>query len=267
MLILANWLSLLLYSVSWIASLVFQNSLKPHWLDLMCLRAAWLIHTAILLITLYTISDWPSTFVGDLLSAVAWISLVISQAFPGRWTSNTHSSILRVFSVLLLGLSISLSQEQFTALKLIYDETWLRQALLGFHIISLTAGYVLFGAACVASILFLYQEHQLKAKLTRQMKRRFPALGTLDRINIRTLQWGFVGLTLGLILGMMLAEGPRSNWSAIRLGLSMGVWCIYAVLILLRELKPAPNRWYLIWPIIGFCFFLAALVTEWYQLT
>ena len=266
MLILANWLSLLLYSVSWIVGLTLQSSSKPHWLDLQGMRAAWLLHTAVLLITLFTVSDWPSTFAGDLLSAVAWICLVTSQAFPGRWTSVTHSSILRVFSILLLGLSTSLNQGQFTAFQMIRDEAWLHQVLLGSHIISFIAGYVLFGAACGAAILFLYQEHQLKAKLTSLMKSRFPALGTLDRINVRATQWGFVGLTLGLILGMMLTEGSRTGWSALRLGLSMGVWCIYAVLLLFRELNPAPKRWYLLWPIVGFCLLLAAMVVEWRQL-
>ena len=119
MLILANWLSLLLYSLSWIVGLTLQRSSKPNWLDLQVMRAAWLLHTAVLLITLFTVSDWPSTFTGDLLSAVAWICLVTSQAFPGRWTSVTHSSILRVFSILILGLSTSLNQGQFTAFQMI----------------------------------------------------------------------------------------------------------------------------------------------------
>ena len=69
-----------------------------------------------------------------------------------------------------------------------------------------------------------------------------------------------------MILGMMLSEGQRTGWSAIRLGLSMGVWCTYAVLILLRELSPAPNRWYALWPILGFLMMLMALVLEWRQL-
>jgi len=46
----------------------------------------------------------------------------------------------------------------------------------------------------------------------------------------------------------------------------MGVWCTYAVLILLRELSPAPNRWYALWPILGFIMMLMALVLEWRQL-
>ena len=231
------------------------------------MRLAWLVHTVVLLVTLYSVSNWPATFVGELLNVVAWICLVVSQAFPGRWASISHSSMLRVFSILLLGLSTSISRVRFQSLNLIHDETWLHQTLLATHIICFIAGYVLFGAACVAAILFLYQEHQIKAKLARLVEHRFPALSTLDRINLRATQWGFVGLTLGLILGMMLAEGQRTGWSVVRLGLSMAVWCIYAILLLLRELIPTPNRWYAFWLIVCFCLFLMAIVIEWHQLT
>ncbi len=266
MLILGTWFSLLLYSVSWVSGLTLDSSSRYAWLDLQVLRLAWLLHTLVLLITLYTVSQWPATFVGDFLNGVAWVCLVVSQAFPGRWKTMNHSSMLRVFSILLLGLSTSISQVHFPGLAVIHEQNWLHQTLLASHVISFIAGYVLFGAACVAAILFLYQEHQIKAKLIGIVKNRFPALATLDKINLRATQWGFVGLTLGMILGMMLSEGQRTGWSAIRLGLSMGVWCTYAVLILLRELSPAPNRWYALWPILGFLMMLMALVLEWRQL-
>ena len=266
MLILGTWLSLLLYSISWVSGLTLNSSSRYAWLDIQFLRLAWLLHTFVLLVTLYTISHWPETFVGDFLSGVAWVCLVISQAFPGHWKTMNHSAMLRVFSILLLGLSTSISQVHFPALAMIQEQNWLHQTLLATHVMSFLAGYVLFGAACVAAMLFLYQEHQIKAKLKSIVKNRFPALATLDRINVRATQWGFVGLTFGMILGMMLSEGQRTGWSALRLGLSMGVWCTYAVLILLREISPAPNRLYVLWPILGFCMMLMALGMEWRQL-
>ncbi len=262
MLILGAWLSLFLYTLSWIASLNLNPSRFSQLLDTYGTRLGWLLHTVVLLGTLFIVSSWPSSFVSDLLNVVAWSCVVISQAFPNRWLMLPHASMLRVFSILLLGLSTSIIQVPIPALELIHSQTWLYQTVLGTHIISFLAGYVLFGMACVASILFLYQEHQLKAKLAKLLKHRFPALGTLDRTNVRATQWGFVALTVGLILGMMMAEGPRSGLSAVRLGLSMGIWCLYAILLLLRELRPVYSRWFVMWPIVGFVMIMMALAIE-----
>ena len=99
MLILGTWFSLLLYSVSWVSELTLDSSSRYAWLNLQVLRLAWLLHTLVLLITLYTVSQWPATFVGDFLIGVAWICLVVSQAFPGRWKTMNHSLMLRVFSI------------------------------------------------------------------------------------------------------------------------------------------------------------------------
>ena len=136
MLILGTWFSLLLYSVSWVSGLTLDSSSRYAWLDLQVLRLAWLLHTLVLLITLYTVSQWPATFVGDFLNGVAWVCLVVSQAFPGRWKTMNHSSMLRVFSILLLGLSTSISQVHFPGLAVIHEQNWLHQTLLASHVIS-----------------------------------------------------------------------------------------------------------------------------------
>ena len=60
MLILGTWFSLLLYSVSWVSGLTLDSSSRYAWLDLQVLRLAWLLHTLVLLITLYTVSQWLS---------------------------------------------------------------------------------------------------------------------------------------------------------------------------------------------------------------
>ena len=134
MLILGTWFSLLLYSVSWVSGLTLDSSSRYAWLDLQVLRLAWLLHTLVLLITLYTVSQWPATFVGDFLNGVAWVCLVVSQAFPGRWKTMNHSSMLRVFSILLLGLSTSISQVHFPGLAVIHEQNWLHQTLSLIHI-------------------------------------------------------------------------------------------------------------------------------------
>ncbi len=222
MLIAGTWVALLLYIISWISGL-FASPFKEHsdhrlqaWTDVTGMRVAWLVHTATLLGLLWSKAIWPSTFVSDILNILAWGSMVVVQALHERVLSLVNPYIIRLFAILLLGLSLIISQWQVMPDLMVIDQTWFFQVLLGTHIIILLAGYVMLGVACVASIIFLYQEHHLKTKLLTSMMVRFPALGTLDRISWQGSLWGFLALSIGIMLGIIINKGDRTLLADIR---------------------------------------------------
>ena len=118
MLIAGIWVALLLYIISWVSGLFFSNLVQSSGtrfqvlMDVAGMRTAWLIHTVTLLGLLWTKAIWPATFVSDILSVVAWGSMVGVQAFPERLPSLLNTSIVRFFAILLLGLSLIISQRQ-----------------------------------------------------------------------------------------------------------------------------------------------------------
>ena len=76
--------------------------------------------------------------------------------------------------------------------------------------ISIHAGLFLLGYAglfltCVAGVMYLIQERELKSKRPRAFYYRLPPLGKLDEIGYRTLAGAFVLLTLGLIAASVWA--------------------------------------------------------------
>lgn len=231
MLITGTWGALLLYIISWISGLFSSNLVQPSgsrfqvWTDVTGMRTAWLIHTVTLLGLLWTKAVWPSTFVSDILSIAAWGSMVGVQAFPERLPSLVNTSIVRFFVILLLGLSLIISQRQMPAGSLLLEQTWFYHVLLGSHIIILLAGDIMLGVACVASIIFLYQEHHLKTKLMSSLTLRFPALGTLDRLSWQGILWGFLALSIGLMLGILINSDDHSLLANLRFGSSVSAWC------------------------------------------
>ncbi|HHZ79147.1 MAG TPA: cytochrome c assembly protein, partial [Candidatus Lambdaproteobacteria bacterium] len=110
MLIVGTWGALLLYIVSWISGLFASPHNEPSgsnaWSEVTVMRVAWFIHSVTLLGLLWTKSVWPTTFVSDILSVAAWASMVGVQAFPERLPSLVNISIVRLFVILLLGLSL-----------------------------------------------------------------------------------------------------------------------------------------------------------------
>jgi ABC-type uncharacterized transport system permease subunit len=110
-------------------------------------------------------------------------------------------------------------------------KTWLTVhivlVLLGFAALLLTAG---------SSILYLFQERELKSKKPRKFYYRLPALGTLDDLISKSMGVGFVLLTLGVIAASTWAfiEHRRAWITQPSIAISFFTWGTYLALVFLR---------------------------------
>ena len=268
MLISGTWTALLLYIVTGLAGIyfsAFEEESKARLLKrtlVLGMRTAWCIHTVTLIGLLWNKAIWPATFVSDILNILAWASMVFVQALHESAMSLVNPYIIRLFAILLLGMSLVFYQWKVMPDLMVIDQTWFFQVLLGTHIIILLAGYVMLGVACVASIIFLYQEHRLKTKLLTSIMVRFPALGTLDRISWQGSLWGFLALSIGIMLGIIINKGDQSLLAEIRFISSISAWFVFAVLLLLRQMRALRSKWIALWPIAGFALALVSLFSE-----
>ena len=101
------------------------------------------------------------------------------------------------------------------------------------HVTLAFLGNAVFGVAFSASLVYLLQERQLKAKKAYSFFRRLPSLEALDELNYRSLSWGFPLLTLGILTGAIWAEyawGHFWSWEP-RQVLSLLTWILYALLL------------------------------------
>jgi ABC-type uncharacterized transport system permease subunit len=111
-----------------------------------------------------------------------------------------------------------------------------RNTWLTVHIVLVLLGIAALLLTAVASLLYLFQERELKAKKPRNFYYRLPALGTLDDIISKSMAVGFVLMTLAVIAG--------STWGFIELktawigqpkiAISFFTWGIYLALVFLR---------------------------------
>ena len=268
MLISGTWTALSLYIVTGLAGIyfsAFEEESKARILKstlVLGMRTAWCIHTVTLIGLLWYKAIWPATFVSDILNILAWASMVFVQALQESAMSLVNPYIIRLFAILLLGMSLFFYQWKIMPDLMVIDQTWFFQVLLGTHIIILLAGYVMLGVACMASIIFLYQEHRLKTKLLTSIMVRFPALGTLDRISWQGSLWGFLALSIGIMLGIIINKGDQSLLAEIRFISSISAWFVFAVLLLLRQMRALRSKWIALWPIAGFTLALVSLFSE-----
>jgi len=104
------------------------------------------------------------------------------------------------------------------------------------HIALIMIGYSALIISFVASILYLIQEKNLKAKGIGSFWSRLPALATIDEIGYRVLIFGFPFMTFGLIAGSVLAEAKfgAEYFKDPKVLLSALMWLVYTVLLYTR---------------------------------
>ena len=111
-----------------------------------------------------------------------------------------------------------------------------RNVWLTVHIVLVLLGFAALVVTAVASLLYLFQERELKAKKPRKFYYRLPALGTLDDLISKSMAVGFVLMTMAVI--------AASTWAFIEHGttwigqpniaISFFTWGTYLVLVFLR---------------------------------
>lgn len=104
------------------------------------------------------------------------------------------------------------------------------------HIALIMVGYSALIVSFVASILYLIQEKNLKAKGVSGFWSRLPALATIDEIGYRVLIFGFPFMTFGLIAGSILAEAKfgAEYFKDPKVLLSVLMWVVYTILLYTR---------------------------------
>ena len=111
-----------------------------------------------------------------------------------------------------------------------------RNAWLSLHIVLVLLGYASLLVTAGASLLYLFQERELKARKPRNLYYRLPALGTLDDLISKAMALGFVFITLAVAAGSTWAFIElKSNWiRQPRIVISFFTWFVYMALVFLR---------------------------------
>ena len=119
-----------------------------------------------------------------------------------------------------------------------------RASWLVAHIIALLLAYAALCFSLLASLLYLVQERRIKSKRKPGEKSGWgplnwlPPLDTLERIALATLEFGLPCMTVGLIIGSVLAQETSLGAAYFRdpkVIASFVMWVIYVALWLVRR--------------------------------
>ncbi|HTG51586.1 MAG TPA: cytochrome c biogenesis protein CcsA, partial [Candidatus Tectomicrobia bacterium] len=99
--------------------------------------------------------------------------------------------------------------------------------------------YGVFALACIAGVMYLLQERQLKTHHLHSIFYHLPPLINLFAVITRLLWWGFALYTVGIVSGFFTGHPlPR-----IQVVAAILLWLLYAAILQARHLKwLAPKR-------------------------
>src|SRR4030067_528517 len=184
-------------------------------------------HTLALLTRYAEAGYTPVTNLYESLSFFAWMIIGLLLMANFKYKIKVLGSFLTPIALILMLFALALPKE-ILPLAPVLKSFW-----HPFHVIFAFLGNAIFTLTFCFGVMYLIQEHQVKAKKMGAIARRLPPLKVLDDLNYQSLKFGFLLLTLGIITGAIWAEyawgrywnwDPKETWSLI-------TWLLYAALL------------------------------------
>jgi ABC-type transport system involved in cytochrome c biogenesis permease subunit len=125
----------------------------------------------------------------------------------------------------------------------------LRSPLFAAHVTAALLGYVALSIGAVYGTMYILLYREMKKHRVGLIFRRLPSLDTLSRLNIGAILFGWLALTLAILLGSLWAgELTTRGWmegsfyTDLKFLLTVVLWVVYGVTLSGRYLFKWPNR-------------------------
>jgi HemX protein len=191
------------------------------------------LQTVFLYLRGHAIGRCPITNLFEVLVFLAWsialIYLLVGPAYRLSLMGSFTAPLVLFLQVIALMAPIDTTRSSRLA-----PNAWLE-----FHASISIVAYGAFALACVAGVMYLVQERQLKTHELRSIFYHLPPLPNLFSAMTRLLWFGFALYTAGLVSGFFTGEPlPR-----VKITLAVGIWVLYGAILVTRLLHSvAPRR-------------------------
>src|SRR2546421_4766325 len=206
---------------------------RPMQFNFFAVGLGFIFQTAFLSIRGHALGRCPITNLFEVIVFVAWsIALFYMVVGPAYRLSlmGAFTAPLVVF-LQLFALFAPLDRPHPGRLP---ANSWLE-----FHASMSLVAYGVFALACIAGVMYLLQERQLKTHQLHSIFYQLPPLTNLFAAITRLLWWGFALYTVGIVSGFFTGHPlPRIQVMA-----AIALWLLYAAILQARHLKwLAPKR-------------------------
>jgi cytochrome c-type biogenesis protein CcsB len=162
-------------------------------------------HTAAIVAAWREAGHFPVISPKEVSSFIGWAIAGYYLAVSRRYSTRALPAFLLPLVYLFMFVSLLLparAEAVPRVLESAISASPLTQIIFPVHVTLVIASYAAFAVTFVCGVMYLIQEHELKAKRFGASSERLPALNTCDEIGYRSVTIGFVLLTLGVAVGI-----------------------------------------------------------------
>jgi HemX protein len=207
-----------------------------------------LFQTAFLFQRGHALGRCPLTNLFEVFIFLSWsivlLYLVVGTAYRLSLLGFFTSPLVFILQTVALLLPIDTP----AVLKSAHPNPWLE-----LHAAVSVIAYGAFALACVAGVMYLVQERQLKTHHIRSIFYQLPPIHDLAVAITRLLLAGFVLLTGGLLAGFLVGQ------PLVKIALGVGVWVVYGVILQAEWWKKISPHRVAIFSVVAFTFALSTL--------
>ncbi|TAK35582.1 MAG: hypothetical protein EPO21_05600 [Chloroflexota bacterium] len=192
------------------------------------------------------------------ISFFTWVMVVIYLAVQGFYGLRVLNIFVAPIALIFLALALAFPYHS-RPLPPVLQASW-TEVFPIVHVVVSLAAYAFFTLACVAAVVYLLQDRQLKAKSPHSLYQRLPSLEMAQHLCQVMVSAGFPALVVTMITGAIWSNqawGSPWLWEG-KQGLSLVMLLIYVFYLHTRNIAGWPARrtaWLLI---VGF---VSVLVT------
>src|SRR5215470_6900436 len=222
---------------------------RPMRFNFLAVGLGFIFQTVFLSVRGHALGRCPLTNLFEVFVFLAWSVALMYMLVGPLYRLSLMGAFTAPLVVLLQGFALVAPIDSRHPVK-VPANPWLE-----FHASISIVAYGAFALACIAGVMYLIQERQLKTHQLHSIFYHLPPLADLFAVITRLLWWGFVLYTVGIVSGFFTGHPlPR-----IQVAAAIALWLLYAAILQARHLKwLAPKRVAALC-IIGFSVALALL--------
>jgi ABC-type uncharacterized transport system permease subunit len=206
---------------------------RPGRFNFLAIVLGFVFQTAFLSIRGHAVGRCPLTNLFEVFTFLAWSVALIYMLVGPTYRLSLMGAFTAPLVVLLQGFALIAPIDVRHPVRLPANPS------LEFHASVSLVAYGVFALACIAGVMYLVQERQLKTHQLRSIFYHLPPLTDLFAAITRLLWWGFILYTIGIASGFFIGRPlPRVQVVA-----AVCVWLLYAAILQGRYFRRiAPKR-------------------------
>lgn len=225
------------------------RTFQPSRFSFLAIGFGFIFQTAFLYVRGHALGRCPLTNLFEVFIFLAWSIALIYMLVGPAYRLSLMGAFTAPLVLLLQGFAL-ISPIDTRHLVSVPANSWLE-----FHASMSLVAYGVFALACIAGVMYLVQERQLKTHQLHSIFYHLPPLTNLFAAITRLLWWGFALYTVGIVSGFFTGHPlPRIQVIA-----AVALWLLYAAILQARHLKWLAPRRVAALCIIGFSAALALL--------